>query len=83
MNPQAPMKTAILTNDAPKPRPGISQAIVAGGFVFCSGAVPMDAETMKIIPGDIQTHTVGHLVIYANESLHLLAPVHQEPYGCA
>ncbi|KAI8623589.1 endoribonuclease L-PSP [Xylariaceae sp. FL1651] len=51
-------KTPVLTSKAPKPLPGIySQAIVAGGFVFCSGAVPMDAETGKIIDGDIQAHT--------------------------
>jgi hypothetical protein len=52
-------KIPILTSGAPKPLPGIySQSIVAGGLVFVSGAVPMDAETMKIIDGDIQTHTV-------------------------
>jgi enamine deaminase RidA (YjgF/YER057c/UK114 family) len=52
-------KTPVLTSKAPKPLPGIySQAIVAGGFVYCSGAVPMDAETGKLIEGDIQAHTV-------------------------
>jgi enamine deaminase RidA (YjgF/YER057c/UK114 family) len=52
-------RTPILTSNAPKPLPGIySQAIVANGFVYCSGSVPMDAETMKIIDGDIQAHTV-------------------------
>jgi enamine deaminase RidA (YjgF/YER057c/UK114 family) len=28
-------------------------------MVFVSGAVPMDAETGKLIDGDIQAHTVG------------------------
>jgi enamine deaminase RidA (YjgF/YER057c/UK114 family) len=65
------MKTAILATAAPKPRPGISQAIVAGGFVFCSGAVPIDAETMAIIPGDIQAHTVGHLISQANKTYNI------------
>lgn len=56
-------KTPILTDAAPKPLPGIySQAIVAGGFVFVSGAVPMDAVTMKLIDGDIQAHTVSNIV---------------------
>jgi enamine deaminase RidA (YjgF/YER057c/UK114 family) len=56
-------KTPILTENAPKPLPGIySQAIVAGGFVFVSGAVPMDAQTMKLIDGDIQAHTVSHFL---------------------
>ncbi|KAG9694247.1 hypothetical protein KCU95_g5845, partial [Aureobasidium melanogenum] len=50
-------KTAILTSKAPKPLPGIySQAIVANGFVYCSGAIAMDT-TGKIIDGDIQAHT--------------------------
>ncbi|XDG08670.1 hypothetical protein ABKA04_008285 [Annulohypoxylon sp. FPYF3050] len=51
-------KTAVLTEKAPKPLTGIySQAIKANGFVFVSGAVPMDAETMKIVDGDIKVHT--------------------------
>ncbi|KAH0027985.1 putative L-PSP endoribonuclease family protein, partial [Aureobasidium melanogenum] len=50
-------KTAVLTSKAPKPLPGIySQAIVANGFVYCSGAIAMDT-TGKIIDGDIQAHT--------------------------
>lgn len=53
-------KTPVLTSGAPKPLPGIySQAIVANGFVFVSGAVPMDADTGKLIDGDIQAHTVS------------------------
>ncbi|KAK2602033.1 hypothetical protein QQS21_004460 [Conoideocrella luteorostrata] len=51
-------KVAVLTDKAPKPLPGIySQAIKANGLVFVSGAVPMDAETGKLIDGDIQAHT--------------------------
>ncbi|EKG12746.1 YjgF-like protein, partial [Macrophomina phaseolina MS6] len=53
-----PNKVATLTDKAPKPLPGIySQAIVANGMVFCSGAVPMDAETGKLIDGDVKAHT--------------------------
>lgn len=61
-------KTPVLTSKAPKPLPGIySQAIKANGMVFCSGAVPMDAETGKLIDGDIQAHTVSlSLVHYPN-----------------
>jgi enamine deaminase RidA (YjgF/YER057c/UK114 family) len=52
-------KQAILTDDAPKPLPGIySQAIVANGFVYCSGQVPMDPSTGKLVEGDVQAHTV-------------------------
>jgi len=51
-------KQAVLTDKAPKPLPGIySQAIVANGFVFCSGQVPMDPTTMKLAEGDVQAHT--------------------------
>jgi enamine deaminase RidA (YjgF/YER057c/UK114 family) len=52
-------KTPVLTDKAPKPLPGIySQAIVANGVVYCSGAVPMDAATGKLIDGDVKAHTV-------------------------
>lgn len=53
-------KTPVVTDKAPKALPGIySQAIKANGFVFVSGAVPMDAESGEIVPGDIQAHTVS------------------------
>lgn len=48
-------KTPVLTSKAPKPLPGIySQAIIANGTVYCSGAIAMDAETGKVVEGDIQ-----------------------------
>ncbi|KAL6246791.1 hypothetical protein RBB50_006098 [Rhinocladiella similis] len=51
-------RTPVTTENAPKALPGIySQAIVANGFVYCSGCVPMDPKTMKLIDGDIQAHT--------------------------
>jgi len=53
-------KQAVLTDNAPKPLPGIySQAIVANGFVYCSGQVPLDPATGHMAEGDIQAHTVG------------------------
>lgn len=53
-------KTPILTDKAPKPLPGIySQAIVANGMVFCSGAVAMDPTTGQLVEGDVQAHTVS------------------------
>lgn len=58
-------KQAVLTDKAPKPLPGIySQAIVANGFVYCSGQVPMDPATSKLAEGDIQAHTVGFIWRY-------------------
>ncbi|KAM4062741.1 endoribonuclease l-PSP domain-containing protein [Hirsutella rhossiliensis] len=54
----APKGSAVHTDKAPKPLAGIySQAIVANGMVFVSGAVPMDPQTGKLIDGDIQAHT--------------------------
>ncbi|KAJ5540369.1 hypothetical protein N7513_008701 [Penicillium frequentans] len=51
-------KIPVLTDQAPKPLPGIySQAIIANGVVYCSGAVPMDATTGKLIDGDVKAHT--------------------------
>jgi hypothetical protein len=53
-------KIPVLTDKAPKPLPGIySQAIIANGVVYCSGAVPMDATTGKLIDGDVKAHTVS------------------------
>jgi enamine deaminase RidA (YjgF/YER057c/UK114 family) len=52
-------KTPVLTEKAPKPLPGIySQAIIANGVVYCSGAVAMDPQTGKLIEGDVKAHTV-------------------------
>ena len=59
-------KTPVLTEKAPKPLPGIySQAIIANGVVYCSGAVAMDATTGKLIDGDVKAHTVSSLVLHA------------------
>ncbi|KAL1962766.1 hypothetical protein VTN77DRAFT_9220 [Rasamsonia byssochlamydoides] len=52
------VKTPVYTDKAPKPLPGIySQAIIANGVVYCSGAVALDPETGKLIEGDIKAHT--------------------------
>lgn len=52
-------KIPVLTDKAPKPLPGVfSQAIIANGVVYCSGAVAMDPTTGKLINGDIKAHTV-------------------------
>lgn len=61
------IKNAVWTSKAPKPLPGVySQAIKANGMVFVSGAVPMDAETGKLIDGDIQAHTVSFDPTYSH-----------------
>ena len=87
----ASTKTPVLTDKAPKPLPGIySQAIKANGMVFVSGAVAMDPETMQLVPGDVQAHTVSAflpVVKSCSASRYdqaltmsfLAAPMHQEP----
>lgn len=58
-NKMSSSKKAIVTDQAPKPLPGIyNAAIVANGFVYCSGQVPMDPTTNKLIDGDVAAHTV-------------------------
>jgi 2-iminobutanoate/2-iminopropanoate deaminase len=44
-----PHKSAITTEHAPKAVGPYSQAIVANGFVFCSGQIPLDPATGKLI----------------------------------
>lgn len=75
-------KTPVLTDKAPKPLPGIySQAIVAGGLVYCSGAVAMDPETGRIIDGDVKAHTVCLPFTHERSPFILTGPasMHQEP----
>ncbi len=50
-------KKQIQTDKAPKASGPISQAIAAGGFVFCSGQLPVDPATGKIVPGGIEDQT--------------------------
>lgn len=52
-------QVAVFTKDAPPPRVGVySQAISAGGFVYCSGSIPAEPGTGVMIGGDIKAHTV-------------------------
>ena len=47
----------IHSSDAPKPIGPYSQAVEAGGFVFCSGQIPLDPQTGSLVAGDIQVQT--------------------------
>ena len=49
------MRKAVRTSDAPRPRGVYSQAIVADGFVFVSGQVPVNPRTNQLEPGDIRS----------------------------
>jgi 2-iminobutanoate/2-iminopropanoate deaminase len=46
------MKRTVSTESAPKAVGPYSQAVVANGFVFCSGQVPIDPRTGKLIESD-------------------------------
>lgn len=50
-------RTVVHTDAAPKAIGPYSQAIVAGGLVFCSGQVPIDPATGELVPGGIEEQT--------------------------
>ncbi|EOO00724.1 putative endoribonuclease l-psp protein [Phaeoacremonium minimum UCRPA7] len=47
-------KQAVFTDKAPAPRPVYSQAIIANGFVFCSGQTPKDVNGKINTEGTVQ-----------------------------
>jgi 2-iminobutanoate/2-iminopropanoate deaminase len=50
-------RKVVMSLEAPKPIGPYSQAIEAGGFVFCSGQIPIDPQTGRIIEGSIHAQT--------------------------
>ncbi len=50
-------KQIVRTTGAPIPSVPISQAVKAGGMVYCSGFVPADPATGKLVEGDIEAQT--------------------------
>ncbi|EQB53166.1 endoribonuclease L-PSP [Colletotrichum gloeosporioides Cg-14] len=51
----------ITTEEAPGPYPPLSQAMVHGGFVFCSGSIGMNPQTNSIVEGTIADRTTQAL----------------------
>ena len=51
------MLESIITKAAPAPIGPYSQAIRANGFVFVSGQIAMDAESGRVLEGDITVQT--------------------------
>ena len=49
------MRKVIRTADAPLPRGVYSQAIVADGFVFVAGQIPVDPKTNELALGDFKS----------------------------
>ncbi len=52
-----PDLTPLHTDDAPQAIGPYSQAIRAGGFIFCAGQTPLDPASMQLIEGDIEAQT--------------------------
>lgn len=48
------MREIIVTQEAPAAIGPYSQAVRAGGFLFCSGQIPLDPATGKLVEGGIE-----------------------------
>jgi len=51
-------KTIVTTSAAPEAIGPYSQAVVANGFVFCSGQVPFEPSAMELVTGSIAEETI-------------------------
>ncbi len=51
------MKQIISTTNAPAAIGPYSQAVEAGGLLFVSGQIPLDAQTSELVSGDIEVQT--------------------------
>ena len=51
------MKRIIKTNGAPQAIGPYSQAVLAGGFVFASGQIPLDPRTGEFVAGGVAEQT--------------------------
>ena len=50
-------KKLISTDKAPAAIGPYSQAVAAGGFLFCSGQIPVDPETGDVVSADVEQAT--------------------------
>jgi len=48
----------VKTGEAPQAIGPYSQAVVAGGFVFASGQIPLDPQTGQFVEGGVREQTV-------------------------
>ena len=51
------MRTIVATERAPRAIGPYSQAVVAGGLLFCSGQIALDPETGQVVEGGIAGQT--------------------------
>lgn len=52
-----PTRTQINTTNAPRPAPFLSQGIVVGDVVYCSGQLGVDPKTGKMVEGSVKDRT--------------------------
>ena len=52
------MSQVIATEHAPRAIGPYSQAVLANGFVFLSGQIPLDPATNQLVEGDVAVQTV-------------------------
>jgi len=50
-------KVVVNTDKAPQGRVRLTQAIKVGEYVYCSGQIPIDPKTGRIVNGDIRVQT--------------------------
>ena len=50
-------RKTVSTPGAPQAIGPYSQAVVADGWVFCSGQIPLDPASGQIVPGDVAAQT--------------------------
>ena len=51
------MRKHVNSADAPKPIGPYSQGVVAGGFMWISGQIPLDPRTSELVEGGIEAQT--------------------------
>jgi 2-iminobutanoate/2-iminopropanoate deaminase len=51
------MRKTVQTEKAPAAIGPYSQAVLTGGFLFCSGQIPLDPATGKMVEGGIEIQT--------------------------
>jgi 2-iminobutanoate/2-iminopropanoate deaminase len=64
----------VLTAQAPRPIGPYSQAVISGGFLFCSGQIGLDPGTGQLVEGGIEAQTDRAL-------LNLLAVLREAKMG--
>jgi 2-iminobutanoate/2-iminopropanoate deaminase len=50
-------KKHVVTAHAPRPIGPYSQAVISGGFLFCSGQIGLDPQTGELVAGGIEAQT--------------------------